>query len=516
MGDLNLNNNNIYDVNTINNIVFDSHSYRHLPNGEDPLATAAPSTILATTVSNSEGVANSFARSDHTHVLDVSSININSLNAQTPLSVSNGGTGKTTLESGKFLVGNGVSGVSTTKTVPTGDVVGTTDSMILRNKNLVTNSVNFIDETDSTKTLKFSTNNNATGVTSTLCVAATTNQILTLPNITNDTLVGAAAAQTLSNKTLVSDSNFNVWLGTGAGNNRNSLYNTSIGNLALNNIDNFGISTYNTCVGHMSLASLTTGTHNVALGSQTGNTIVTGSNCTLIGDCADVVSSSDTNAIAIGQNVISTTNTATIGNSSITSIVNAGDGTCDLATTGMTTSYVLGLPVTDGSEGTVLVRQPAANSSRWGNTWVDLGSTTLETSENSLNVTLSTSNMKFIKIYFYSPGSSAATPLLRFNNDSTNGNYGYITSTNGTSITGNGIALRGTNDNTGFYGIVDVRNVAGTKPVVGNSTAWNGTTIQNSYISGVCTNENIISNIQVVTDTGTFVAGTEIEVWGSN
>ena len=52
------------------------------------------------------------------------------------LSVSKGGTGASTLTSGNFLVGNGTSAVTTTKVVPTGAVVGTTDTQTLTNKTM--------------------------------------------------------------------------------------------------------------------------------------------------------------------------------------------------------------------------------------------------------------------------------------------------------------------------------------------------------------------------------------------
>jgi hypothetical protein len=47
-----------------------SHAARHLPNGADPLATATASTI-STSGTNTEGNANSFARSNHTHKVEV-------------------------------------------------------------------------------------------------------------------------------------------------------------------------------------------------------------------------------------------------------------------------------------------------------------------------------------------------------------------------------------------------------------------------------------------------------------
>jgi hypothetical protein len=68
-GDLNMGTHNISNVGTINSISLAAHASRHLPNGADPLTTAAPVTIGAT---NAEGIANSFARSDHVHAFDFS------------------------------------------------------------------------------------------------------------------------------------------------------------------------------------------------------------------------------------------------------------------------------------------------------------------------------------------------------------------------------------------------------------------------------------------------------------
>lgn len=54
----------------------------------------------------------------------------------TDLSVANGGTGASTLTSGNFLQGNGTSAVTATKSVPTGDVIGTTDTQTITNKTI--------------------------------------------------------------------------------------------------------------------------------------------------------------------------------------------------------------------------------------------------------------------------------------------------------------------------------------------------------------------------------------------
>jgi len=64
-GSLDLGGNAITNTGLINGVTLQTHASRHLPNGgADALATAAPSSIGA---SNQEGIANSFARSDHVH-----------------------------------------------------------------------------------------------------------------------------------------------------------------------------------------------------------------------------------------------------------------------------------------------------------------------------------------------------------------------------------------------------------------------------------------------------------------
>jgi hypothetical protein len=69
-GNLDMDSNNIVNAGTINGVSAQTHSTRHLPNGADPLNTAAPISISD---SNSEGIANSFARSDHQHAHGVHS-----------------------------------------------------------------------------------------------------------------------------------------------------------------------------------------------------------------------------------------------------------------------------------------------------------------------------------------------------------------------------------------------------------------------------------------------------------
>ena len=68
-GTLNMNNNSITGISTANGVVIENHEARHLPNGADPLVTEAPTTNLSPYTSNSVGIQNSLARSDHSHAI---------------------------------------------------------------------------------------------------------------------------------------------------------------------------------------------------------------------------------------------------------------------------------------------------------------------------------------------------------------------------------------------------------------------------------------------------------------
>ncbi len=68
-GNLSLGTNNLTSVGTVNGITVETHASRHLPNGADSLTTAAPTTNLSLTSTNTIGIANSFARSDHSHAI---------------------------------------------------------------------------------------------------------------------------------------------------------------------------------------------------------------------------------------------------------------------------------------------------------------------------------------------------------------------------------------------------------------------------------------------------------------
>ncbi len=80
---LNMGTFNIYNVEHISDttnsgqtMIPTAHGSRHLPNGQDALTTAAPISNLSNSSINSIGTANSFARSDHSHFITTSSINM--------------------------------------------------------------------------------------------------------------------------------------------------------------------------------------------------------------------------------------------------------------------------------------------------------------------------------------------------------------------------------------------------------------------------------------------------------
>lgn len=79
-GNLNMGTNNITNVGTVDGVTVSTHASRHLPNGLDPLATATPINI---STSNSEGVNNSFARSDHQHALGSNIVDNDAISAHT-------------------------------------------------------------------------------------------------------------------------------------------------------------------------------------------------------------------------------------------------------------------------------------------------------------------------------------------------------------------------------------------------------------------------------------------------
>lgn len=134
----------LHNVGGINGVDLLNIATRFLPNGADALSTAAPSRAIGGTSTNSAGSANSFARSDHSHVIDTSTILLSSLGGILP--VSRGGTGVTSIAAGAILAG-GSNNTINAIAGPIGAIVGTTDIQILTNKTLTCNANNILEAT---------------------------------------------------------------------------------------------------------------------------------------------------------------------------------------------------------------------------------------------------------------------------------------------------------------------------------------------------------------------------------
>lgn len=125
-GNLGMGGFSITGVDLIDGVDVSAHGSRHLPNGSDPLASAAPTTDLTLATTNAAGGANSFARSDHTHKITgvqplsgeltglASQANFGMMVRTAPLTYGartmqiGGGTGGITLTNGDGVAGNPV------------------------------------------------------------------------------------------------------------------------------------------------------------------------------------------------------------------------------------------------------------------------------------------------------------------------------------------------------------------------------------------------------------------------
>ena len=66
-GNIDMGSQNVTNVNLVDGVDVSAHAARHLPNGADSLSTAAP---VSVGLANTEGVLNTFSRSDHVHRVD--------------------------------------------------------------------------------------------------------------------------------------------------------------------------------------------------------------------------------------------------------------------------------------------------------------------------------------------------------------------------------------------------------------------------------------------------------------
>lgn len=81
----------------------------------------------------------------------------------------------------------------------TGDIVGTSDTQTLSNKNFIDNTTKFVDDSDNTKTFRIETSGSTTAIQTTLSTSSTSNRNITLPDIT-DTLVSRESSDTGANR----------------------------------------------------------------------------------------------------------------------------------------------------------------------------------------------------------------------------------------------------------------------------------------------------------------------------
>jgi hypothetical protein len=96
-GPLDMGNNLMQNVKSVNGVDVAAHASRHAPNGADPLATGVPVSVTTAT-SNGEGVANSFARSDHTHSVvgfQPTSVNLTAISALGGIGIAKRGVNNT-------------------------------------------------------------------------------------------------------------------------------------------------------------------------------------------------------------------------------------------------------------------------------------------------------------------------------------------------------------------------------------------------------------------------------------
>lgn len=212
-GALNMGTFNITNVGTVDGVTVSAHASRHLPNGADPLTTAAPLAGLSATTTNAAGTANSFARSDHSHAISTGTpVAIGSANAAgTSANLARAdhvhqGVAALTVNTGtaRFGTVNFVNGTGVTIV----DDGANNFTFSSTSGSLIDNATFIVGHLDATKKIGFNVSSATTNTTTTINFAQTVNRTITYPDATT-TLVGTDVTQTLTNKTVL-DNSFQV------------------------------------------------------------------------------------------------------------------------------------------------------------------------------------------------------------------------------------------------------------------------------------------------------------------
>lgn len=227
-GSLNMGGNSITNVNLVDGTDVSNHQGRHLPNGSDPLTTAAPTTDLSPSSSNAVGIQNSFSRSDHSHAitgfqpLDSDLTAVAGLSSTGIIARTGAGTASTRAITGtagniSATNGDGVAGNPTIDLVDTG-IPGTYKSVTTDAKGRVTAGTNpttlaGFGITDAAPIASsYITISSDGSLTNERSLAGTANQITVTDNGANSTV----AISITTNPTLPGNSSVTVPIGTTA------------------------------------------------------------------------------------------------------------------------------------------------------------------------------------------------------------------------------------------------------------------------------------------------------------
>lgn len=210
--------------------------------------------------------------------------------------------------------------------------------------------------------------------------------------------------------------------------------------------------------------------------------------------------------------------------------VTVGAGVTTITTGNVSDQRVsVGLP--DGSVTTTKIADGAVTGAKidfaatgaGGIWWEEIGRTTLASAGDTISVT-GLPARKYLSIRFYGIASGQIGAIMRFNNDSTSGNYTSRSSTNGaadvTTDSATSILLSDAQTQNNFS-TIDVINVSSRQKLIiatTNRTATGAIAPGRIEIAGNWVNTaSSISRIDIVnTGTGDFAAGSEVVVLGHN